>query len=82
MKKESESEVRYPANRELGKRLKRGEREIIANLTGLKVSYVRNIFTGQRNNDLAVALATEIIKRRTEQIHNHVFNLIDNIKKK
>lgn len=70
--------IKYPKNREIGKQLKWRDRIKIAELTGLSLGHVRNIFTGGKNNDTAVALAKRIINKREEDINNAVNSLMDN----
>lgn len=65
--------IPFPENRELRKQLLKGDMVEIAKLSGLKISYVRNVMGGYRNNDDVIAWAKRVIsdrKERLEQIVN------------
>ena len=65
--------ILYPENRELRMQLRKGDMVEIAKLSGLKISYVRNVMGGYRNNADVIAWAKRVIsdrKERLEQIVN------------
>lgn len=71
MKENKTDVIKYPANRELGKRLRKGDRIEIARLSKLSVKYVRDVLLGYRHNDDIIAWAERIIndrKLRLQQI--------------
>jgi hypothetical protein len=68
MAENKKQEIRYPENRELGKKLKKGDRVEIADLCKLKPKYVRDIFQGFRHNDHAVAWGKRLIADREQRL--------------
>ena len=69
----SNAGVKFPENRELRKQLRKGDMVEIAKLSGVNVTYVRNVMGGYRSNDIVVACAKRVIadrKQRIEQIVN------------
>ena len=61
-------EYDYPANRELGFRVRTGERDLIAELTGFSTSYVKMVLQGNRHNDTVIKIAKEIVETREAKI--------------
>ena len=64
--------VIFTENRELRKLLRKGDMVEIATMSGLNVSYVRNVMGGYRNNPIVIACARRVIEDRKQRIEEIV----------
>lgn len=64
MKENKKDDIKHPDNREIGKKLIKGDRIEISRLSGKSLKYVRDVLLGYRHNDEIIAWAERLINDR------------------